>query len=169
MFVDDQCPLVRVGNREDRVPASGNVSSRNRDEAFISDKRSGLISSGPPDLSVGHQFAKDIAAFHTRAGVIYSDRLSARKFALGLCRRTGTFALILLTVGSDTGSDDEQNCKSCLYQHQHPPLPLSMLNLTVVLGPRIRLLTKIGIYYTLELVVSVKAIFRQQRLLFRLA
>src|SRR5258708_22703393 len=108
MFVDDQRPLVRVGNREDRIATSGNVSPVNRDEAFISDERGGLISTCPPDLSVGHQFAKDLAASHTRTGVIHSDCLSAREFALGLCSRAGAFAFILLSVRSDTGSGDEQ-------------------------------------------------------------
>src|SRR6266403_6085880 len=122
MFVDDHGPLVRVGDSENRITPGGNGPPY-RDEAFISDKRGGFISASPPDFSVGHQFAKDLAAFHTRAEVIHSHRLSARKFALGPCRWTGTFAFFLLSTGNDTNGGDEQNCESCLSQHEHPPLP----------------------------------------------
>ena len=65
--VYDHCPFVGVGNSEDRITTSGNVSSVNSDEVFISDERGGLISTCPPDLSVGHQFAKDLA------GLSYAD------------------------------------------------------------------------------------------------
>ena len=42
---------------------------------------------------------------------------------------------ILLTVGSDTGSDDQQNCKSCLFDMNILlPLTVPILNFTVVSG-----------------------------------
>src|SRR5205085_7115304 len=99
----------------------------NRDQVLICYQRCGLIRARPPDVSIGHQAAENLAAFHPGTGVAHSKGLAARKFALRLLRRARTIVLNRLRAQTATRHYSQQNRKKYLVEHEHPPLWKTML------------------------------------------
>ena len=61
-LVDDERPLVGVGNGEDGVAASGDIFAAD-DDVGAGDERGGCIGSSAPDFAEGNQAAVNFAAF----------------------------------------------------------------------------------------------------------
>src|SRR4029077_2932002 len=80
---NNQRPLILHGEDEQSVPARGNAFSAYI-QVGIGDERSCLISPRAPDLAEGYQIAENLAAAHTRAGVIDRDRFPVGELACGL-------------------------------------------------------------------------------------
>ena len=88
--------LSAFGQSEDGVASRGNIFAADV-QVRIRDQRGRLVGSGPPYLTVRHQSAENLAAFHARAGVVGLDRLAVAELALSLRRGAGTLACVLGT------------------------------------------------------------------------
>src|SRR5215472_2257495 len=108
VFVDDQSPLVGIGNHHNRVTASGDICPFYRDKVLVSSERGSFIVSSPY-FSIGYQAAKDSAASLGGPEIIHCDCSIVRKFALSLSLRTGIAVSALLGERDAADNEDQQN------------------------------------------------------------